>query len=115
MAEFYGGSEHSRRSEKIPEIELTESILVTGSLCLCGACRLVLDMSTHPTQCPATSCGATWKQIVLGNSAQPLKDAHLPTYGSDVIKTNRVPEDDLIHMVLGNRLVRDVVVKPDIL
>ena len=109
MKPFYGGSEHSRRSERL-DCRFAESIISTSDECYCGKCNKTVLMSERPKTCQNEECGASWKQIILMTTGNIIENAHLPTVGIDVIsKRPQRPSDDLFY-TLGMRSIQTVIV-----
>jgi hypothetical protein len=114
MKPFYGGSEHSRRSEQL-DYKFGESIISGSGHCYCGKCNEYVQMSKRLTICPGEDCGVTWKQIILMTTGDVIENAHLPIVSVDVISRRpRRVSDDLFYE-LGMRSIQTVTLTSELL
>lgn len=114
MNQFYYGSEHGRRSERL-DCKFSESIISANGRCYCGKCNKIVLMNERPTTCRNKECGAAWKQIILMHTGNVIERAHLPTIGIDVVSKPREDIDSNTKHELGMRSIRTVTVTDEFL
>jgi hypothetical protein len=109
MKPFYGGSEHSRRSEQL-DYKFGESIISDSDSCYCGKCRRRVEIAERQTVCSQENCGAVWKQIILMTTGNIIENAHLPIVCIDVISRRPQRSSDDLFYALGMRSIQTVIV-----